>query len=178
LSHARKNSGTDGNDKDLEKALKKKTSLVDADPAELLESQIGFQLRLAQLAVFAELIDRMKEIGLRPVDLSVLMLLEVEPGLRQHVIGDRLKIQRPNVVALIDTLQERGLVERRVDKIDRRANQLRLTEGGATLLQEAKRIQRLHLDRMHRILEGVDVENFMKGLRLLASMPPRDSTED
>jgi len=157
--------------------LKKKTSLVGTDPAELLESQIGFQLRLAQLAVFAELIDRMKEIGIRPVDLSVLMLLEVEPGLRQHVIGDRLKIQRPNVVALIDALQERGLVERRVDKIDRRANQLRLTEGGAALLKEAKRIQRQHLDRMYQILEGVDVENFMKGLRLLAAMPPRDTAE-
>ena len=79
LSHARKNTGTDEIETNPENALKKKTSLVDTDPAELLESQIGFQLRLAQLAVFAELIDRMKEIGIRPVDLSVLMLLEVEP---------------------------------------------------------------------------------------------------
>lgn len=158
--------------------MKKKTSLADVDPTELLESQIGFQLRLAQLAVFAEIIERMKEIGIRPVDLSVLMLIEAEPGLRQHVIGDRLKIQRPNVVALIDALQERGLVERNVDKIDRRANQLRLTTGGAALLKEAKRIQRQHLERMRKILEGVDFDNFMKGLRLLAAMPPRDPAED
>lgn len=157
--------------------MTKKTSPVEADPAELLESQIGFQLRLAQLAVFAEIIDRMKEIGLRPVDLSVLMLIEAKPGLRQHVIGDRLKIQRPNVVALIDALQERGLVERRVDKKDRRANQLGLTPSGSDLLMKAKRIQRQHLERMQRILEGVDFDNFMKGLRQLAAMPPRGEDE-
>ncbi len=157
--------------------MKKKTSSGATDPAELLESQIGFQLRLAQLAVFAEIIDRMKEIGLRPVDLSVLMLIEIEPGLRQHVIGDRLKIQRPNVVALIDALQERGLVERKVDRLDRRANQLALTKEGAALLVEAKHIQRQHLERMQTILEGVDFDNFMKGLRQLAAMPPRGAEE-
>ncbi|EGF91043.1 marR family protein [Asticcacaulis biprosthecium C19] len=158
--------------------MKKKTSAaVDIDPAELLESQIGFQLRLAQLAVFGEIIDRMKEIGLRPVDLSVLMLIEAEPGLRQHVIGDRLKIQRPNVVALIDALEGRGLVERKVDKKDRRANQLALTKSGAALLAQAKAIQRQHLERMHRFLEGVDIDNFMKGLRQLAAMPVREADE-
>ncbi|ESQ89392.1 hypothetical protein ABAC460_12845 [Asticcacaulis sp. AC460] len=156
--------------------MKKKTSAaVDIDPAELLESQIGFQLRLAQLAVFGEIIDRMREIGLRPVDLSVLMLIEAEPGLRQHVIGDRLKIQRPNVVALIDALEGRGLVGREVDKKDRRANQLALTKSGVTLLAQAKAIQRQHLERMHRILQGVDIDNFMKGLRQLAAMPAREA---
>ncbi|ESQ89409.1 hypothetical protein ABAC460_12930 [Asticcacaulis sp. AC460] len=157
--------------------MKKKTSSVETDPTELLESQIGFQLRLAQLAVFAELIDRMKEIGLRPVDLSVLMLIEAEPGLRQHVIGDRLKIQRPNVVALIDALQERDLVGRKVDKMDRRANQLALTKSGGELLAQAKLIQRQHLERMQKILAGVDFDNFMKGLRQLAAMPPREAEE-
>ena len=152
--------------------MKTKPSTVElVDPAELLESQIGFQLRLAQLAVFGELIERMREIGLRPVDLSVLMLIEAEPGLRQHVIGDRLKIQRPNVVALIDVLQERGLVDREVDKTDRRANQLMLTANGRALLEKAKTIQRQHSDRMHSILDGVDIDNFMKGLRQLAAMP-------
>lgn len=152
------------------------SNIETVDPAELLESQIGFQLRLAQLAVFSELIDRMKEIGLRPVDLSVLMLIDAEPGLRQHVIGDRLKIQRPNVVALIDALQDRGLVDREVDKTDRRANQLVLTEAGHSLLSKAKHIQRQHSDRMHHILEGVDIDNFMKGLRQLAAMPPQPSS--
>ncbi len=114
--------------------MKTKPYIVEPVDPELLESQIGFQLRLAQLAVFGELIERMREIGLRPVDLSVLMLIEAEPGLRQHVIGDKLKIQRPNVVALIDVLQERGLVDREVDKTDRRANQLILTADGRALL--------------------------------------------
>ena len=66
---------------------------------------------------------------------------------------------------------------RKVDKKDRRANQLMLTDKGREVLTEAKEIQRQHMERMHQVLKDVDFDNFMKGLRLLATMPPRDATD-
>lgn len=135
-----------------------------------LDNQIGFQLRLAQLAVFADLIEALKAYDLRPVDLSVLLLVEAHPGLRQHVIGDQLKIARPNVVSLVDLLAARDLIERTVDSKDRRANQLRLTAAGAEILTLAKQVQDDHRERLLKTLVGIDFDNFMQGLMRLAQL--------
>ena len=137
---------------------------------EQLDEQIGFKLRLAQLAVFGDIIETLKRFELRPVDLSALLLIEAHPGLRQHVIGDRLKIARPNVVALVDSLAKRELVERIVDASDRRANQLQLTPAGVAMLADAKAAQQVHADRIAAALEGVDVANFVNGLDKLAKL--------
>ena len=138
-----------------------------------LDDQIGFQLRLAQLAVFSDIIDGLKIHELRPVDLSVLLIIEAHPGLRQHVIGDQLQIARPNLVPIVDSLQRRELIERVVDSKDRRANQLRLTARGSDLLTEAKHVQDAHRDRLLTALDGVDIANFMRGLSQLAKMAPQ-----
>jgi DNA-binding MarR family transcriptional regulator len=135
-----------------------------------LDEQIGFKLRLAQLAVFGDIIDALKSCELRPVDLSALLIIEANPGVRQHVIGDRLKIARPNIVALIDSLSERQLVERVVDARDRRANQLRLTEQGLAMLEKGKTAQALHREKLFRALDGVDVDNFVRGLDKLMTL--------
>ncbi len=135
-----------------------------------LDEQIGFQLRLAQLAVFSDIIEGLKACDLRPVDLSVLLIIEAHPGQRQHLIGDRLRIARPNIAALVASLETRDLIERIVDAQDRRANQLRLTPQGVAVLGAAKRVQDAHRARLLAVLEGVDLDNFMLGLTRLASL--------
>jgi len=151
---------------------KRQTALPKVKPVQTaqLDKQIGFQLRLAQLAVFGDIIEGLKAYELRPVDLSALLLIEAHPGLRQHVIGDQLKIARPNIVSLVDSLSRRELVERVVDTKDRRANQLQLTTKGHELLSKAKAVQDAHRERVLTALEGVDLENFMRGLALLSKL--------
>lgn len=135
-----------------------------------LDDQIGFQLRLAQLAAFSDIIEGLKPLDLRPVDLSALLLIEAHPGLRQHVIGDKLKIARPNVVSLIDSLAKRDLVERVVDSKDRRANQLKLTPKGEEILAQGKRVQDEHRARLLQALDGIDLAQFMDALARLARL--------
>ncbi len=135
-----------------------------------LDEQIGFQLRLAQLAVFSDIIEALKPLDLRPVDLSALLLIEAQPGLRQHVIGDHLKIARPNLVPLVDSLVKRDLIERVVDSLDRRANQLLLTKAGASLLIKAKRAQDEHRARLMEALGDIDLTQFMTALNRLAQL--------
>jgi DNA-binding MarR family transcriptional regulator len=135
-----------------------------------LDEQIGFQLRLAQLAVFSDIIEALKPLDLRPVDFSALLLIEAQPGLRQHVIGDYLKIARPNLVPLVDSLVKRKLIERVVDPLDRRANLLELTEAGSSLLVKAKRAQDEHRARLMEALGDIALEPFMAALTRLAQL--------
>jgi len=60
-----------------------------------LDSSIGFLLRMAQVAVFNDMIATMKPYDLRPTDFSALMIVGANPGLRQQALGEALRIKRP-----------------------------------------------------------------------------------
>ena len=71
-----------------------------------------------------------------PLDMAVLAHLNHqngEPDIDQNGLADRLGIDRYSASLLIDRLEERGIVERRVNGADRRARLLRLTARGEKL---------------------------------------------
>lgn len=133
-----------------------------------LDEQLGFQIRMAQLAVFHDIITALKALELRPVDLSALVMIKEHKNIRQNAIGEKLKMQKPNVVSLIDSLQNRGLISRVQDNKDRRANILCLTENGEKLLINGLKIQEAHQARQWEKLKGLDIENFILCLKALA----------
>src|SRR5262249_17501750 len=73
----------------------------------------GFMLRLAQLAVFGDFITACKRFDIRPVQYSVLTVIENNPGINQTELSSALAIKRANLVALIDEVEQRGLAQRR-----------------------------------------------------------------
>lgn len=95
---------------------------------------LGYALRRAQLAVFADFAERMAEDDIRPAQYSVLKVLQLNPGLRQAQVSEALGIKRTNFVPLFDTLERRGLAERRKVEGDRRSFALYLTRAGTRLL--------------------------------------------
>jgi len=109
-----------------------------------LDGQIGFALRLAQVAVFNDLLGALKECDLRVAEFSVLLLIGANPGIRQQPIGEALRIQHPNLVTIVDALQQRGLVRRDTAPQDRRSYALSLTGPGGKLLARAKAAHRRH----------------------------------
>ena len=100
---------------------------VDLGP---LPGLIGYALRRAQLAVFQDFHRHFADADIRPAQLSVLVVLKYNPGLRATQAAHALGIKRTNFVPLFDGLAVRGLVERRGVKGDRRASALFLTEAG------------------------------------------------
>lgn len=124
---------------------------------------------MAQLSVFSDIISALKTLDLRPVDLSALVMIKEHKNIRQNIIGEKLNMQKPNVVSLIDSLQNRGLISRIQDKKDRRANILCLTPNGEALLEKGLKAQEAHKNRQMQKLQGMDVENFTKCLKLLTS---------
>jgi len=79
---------------------------------------------------------RAKERGTTRAQWIVLFRLREQEGLSQVDLAEVLELQPISLVRLLDRLVEQGLLERRHDPKDRRANQLFLTEAGRHLVDE------------------------------------------
>src|SRR5262245_2812625 len=66
----------------------------------------------------------------------VLFRLRQQEGLSQVDLADVLELQPISLVRLLDRLVEHGLLERRPDPKDRRANKLHLTKAGRRLVDD------------------------------------------
>ncbi|MCZ4346764.1 MarR family winged helix-turn-helix transcriptional regulator [Devosia neptuniae] len=97
---------------------------------------IGYQLRRAQIQIFQEFMARFASFDMRPSEYSVMALIASNPGSKQIAIAEALGIKRANFVALINTLEARGLVERRQPANDRRSHALFLTSVGISLMEK------------------------------------------
>ncbi|MFE4833897.1 MarR family winged helix-turn-helix transcriptional regulator [Arthrobacter sp. NPDC056691] len=114
---------------------------------------------LSQLGAVASsrFADRTREIGLTPGDAGVLRLLGRAPGLSQRSLADRLGAVPSRVVSLIDSLQERGLVERVRSNTDRRNYELHLTDAGQRVLRDLRGIAEQHEAELLAPLSGEQV---------------------
>lgn len=109
-----------------------------------LQEQIGYALRRAQLAVFADVIAALAELDLSPAKYSVLAVIHENPGARSSDVGRALEIRKTNFAPLLDALEQRELVVRRASQEDRRTFALYLTAKGRALLERATRAQARH----------------------------------
>lgn len=107
---------------------------VDLGP---LRDFVGYRLRRAQLSVLTAFESALRELGLSPGQLSVLVVIANNEGLRQSDVCAALGIQRANFTPLLHELEARGFAMRQVLPADRRSNSLRLTQQGREVLARA-----------------------------------------
>jgi DNA-binding MarR family transcriptional regulator len=134
-----------------------------------LADRFGFQLKMAQAAVWSDLVAALQPFGLRPSQYSVLLILRAAPGSRQQDIGEALGIQRPNLAAMIDGLEKRGLIRREINPADRRSHALSLTDDGMALLTEADAAHAVHEDRLAAGMDAADADALLPVLRRIAA---------
>jgi DNA-binding MarR family transcriptional regulator len=79
---------------------------------------------------------RAAEHGITRAQWAVLKRIEEREGLKQTDLADQLDLQPISLVHLIDKLCEQGLIERRRDPIDRRANRLFILAAGRRRLDD------------------------------------------
>jgi len=80
--------------------------------------------------------NRAKARGTTRAQWIVLFRLRQQEGLSQVDLADVLELQPISLVRLLDRLVEHGLLERRPDPRDRRANRLFLTASGRQLVDD------------------------------------------
>jgi DNA-binding MarR family transcriptional regulator len=108
--------------------------------SDVLKGMVGYNARRAWVAVAALFAERMAPYGLRPVDLSVLLLLVHNPGATSRQLCATLAIQPPNLVKLIAAMDSRGLIKRCPHPCDKRALGLYLTPAGLALAREVEQV--------------------------------------
>jgi DNA-binding MarR family transcriptional regulator len=113
-----------------------------------LPTLAGYMLRRAQLAVFQDFWRAFGEFDIRPAQYAVLIVIERNPGLRQSQISTALNIKRANLVALLDSLESRGLAKRVPVANDRRSYALHLTENGEALMRKLAEVSAGHEARV------------------------------
>src|SRR6202035_4875853 len=98
----------------------------------------GVAFLLAQIGAHAAgaFAERIRPLGLPPPQAGVLGRLAQSPGESQRGLADALGMHAPRLVALIDDLEARGLVERRRDPRDRRNYAISLTDAGRQTMRQ------------------------------------------
>ncbi len=104
-------------------------------------------------------------VGLEPRHFLVLRTIGLAEGQSQQALAHRLQIPKSRMVAIVDELEQRGLLERRADPGDRRVHALHLTAEGRKLLRRAFEIAMRYEERVGAPL---DVEERRQLLDLLA----------
>jgi len=111
---------------------------VDQVDTSFLETLLGYNARRAALTIIEVFLERMTEFGLRPVDFSVMSVIQHNPGVTSRQLCAALNLLPPNLVGLIHSLEARGLISRRPHPTDGRAMGLHPTPEGFALMQQAE----------------------------------------
>ena len=108
-------------------------------------------------------------LGLDPRQVMVLRRLASDEGRSQQALGDALQIPPSRMVALVDALEQRGLLMRRPSPSDRRVRTLHLTKEGRWLLGEIMEISVEHEQQLCRGLQPAEREQLLTLLNRLAA---------
>lgn len=113
---------------------------------------------------------RAKARGTTRAQWIVLFRLREQEGLSQVDLADVLELQPISLVRLLDRLVEHGLLERRPDPRDRRANRLFLTRTGRRLVDD---LDSLRDEIAGDVLRDVSDKHVESGLATLREVKDR-----
>jgi DNA-binding MarR family transcriptional regulator len=98
---------------------------------------VGFTLSTTGYAIARRFRELLAPVGLEPREFALLRGVATTEGVTQQAIAERMGVAASRMVALVDSLEARGLLERRQNPDDRRARALFLTDDGRALLERA-----------------------------------------
>ena len=110
---------------------------------------------------------RARQFGISRAQWGVLVRLDRSEGLKQSELAEILDLQPISLTRLLDRLAESGLIERRADPNDRRANRLYLKPVAKPLLG---RLSEIGADMMETVLEGLDAKSIDRMLKELGTL--------
>ena len=102
-----------------------------------MSRRLGYLLKHAQLQMAELTTKALTPYGINGRELAVLLVLANREPTSQQQAAQRLDIDRTTMVALLDTLEDKGLVSRHPHADDRRRNVVELTDAGQNTLQRA-----------------------------------------
>lgn len=139
--------------------------------------RLGYLLKHAQLR-FVELVQAaLAPLGIDTREWATLICLDDQRPLSQAEVAKRAGIDRTTMVALIDELQQKGLLQRRPDHDDRRKNVVQLTTAGRNIRERAARRVDDCERRFLAALSPPDAQQLKSALQALIA-PRHESPEE
>ena len=137
----------------------------------LLPSLLGYALRRAQSAVFADFAATFTKAGeaLTPGEFGLLVLVERNAGMSQMALARALGIDRSTLVPILDRLQARGFLMRHRSPTDGRTHALALTPAGEKALARFARLVRAHEKRIAAGLSSAETRTLIELLEKVHS---------
>jgi DNA-binding MarR family transcriptional regulator len=134
-----------------------------------LAHRLGYLLKHVQQRLAQAARPAIAPFGIDGRELAVLAVLGADVPLSQQEAAEQLSIDRTTMVALVDALEDKGLVQRRRSPADRRKNIVALTAPGHSCLQDAGRA-RDQVEREFLAPLGDDgAARFVQALQMLIS---------
>jgi DNA-binding MarR family transcriptional regulator len=145
-------------------------------PGPELSRRLGYLLKHAQLRMAELTAKALTPYGIDGRELGVLLVLAgPEPGSQQQA-AQRLGIDRTTMVALLDTLEGKGLVSRHPRADDRRRNVVELTDAGQHTLRRATRASDDAEREFLAPLSAQAAQQLRNSLRMIVTHPDNQSS--
>ncbi|HEX5990107.1 MAG TPA: MarR family transcriptional regulator [Solirubrobacterales bacterium] len=119
-------------------------------------STLAFLLSQVGIHASRRFAERIAAVELNPPLFRVLNLVDAAEGRSQQAIGAAIDVPPSRMVALVDELEQRGLVERRPNPGDRRVRALYLTAKGRKALARGRQIAHEHEEALTHGLSAAD----------------------
>jgi MarR family transcriptional regulator, organic hydroperoxide resistance regulator len=103
-----------------------------------LDDLLGFQLRLAYIAISRNFAAAVVQSELTQKQIGVLWLIGANPGVSQITLANELGMDRASMMAIVDRLEDRDLVVRERSPSDGRRQELHPTPKGRKTLTQCK----------------------------------------
>lgn len=107
-----------------------------------LDRSIGFMMGTTYHKLSALLQGRLKEYGITPEQWSVLYQVNRDDGLIQKEIAELTAKDKPTTTRILEHLEQKGLINKRIGENDRRSFAVYITDKGQKLIQETTPIER------------------------------------
>ena len=128
---------------------------------DILPELLGYQLRRAQILVYAGFSGRLAACGLTHGQFGLLLVVGANPGSTQTALAKVFGSNRSVILRMIDKLEQAGLLARKAQRGDRRSNAIVLTERGEALVAELRCAVREHEQRVAGHLSAHELATLM-----------------
>ena len=130
-----------------------------------LDDNTGYQLRTAYVAVRRHFEAAMAKLDLTQKQTGVLWLIEANPAVSQIALANELGMDRASMMAIVDRLEERGLIIRKRSTEDGRRQELYTTAKGRKVLTQAKAAIHDHEKWISSKFNKSELAAFVDGLK-------------
>ena len=140
---------------------------IEPPVAEQAPRSVGFLI--SQLGFFSSkaFMQALEPLGIGPREFLLMRFVAASEGQSQQALAERLGVPPSRMVAMVDHLEDAGLVERRADPEDRRVRGLHLTRKGRGVLDKASKIA---IDYETRLCAGINREEREQLIDLLQKL--------